>query len=576
LRTCPDGENLTTKMTATTEGATTLYTAEMAITMPRNPYRFKLLSKEGAYYLNAQGISRADSPDAHDFNLLADFHTPEWVSTAVFYEIFPDRFFNGDPANDIPEGAWENRGFKTQRRNWGDPPLPWQESGTLDFYGGDLPGITQKIDYLQELGVNALYLTPIFPARTNHRYDIVDFFSIDPYLGGDDALIALRHALNAVGMRLMLDVTLNHTGWTHPWFQEAQASAESPHYEFFTFNDHPHDYVSWLGIPSLVKWNYRSQKLRSRLYGAGDSVLRHWLREPFGIDGWRLDVANMQGKQGASQLGHEIGREIRAAVKDESPNAYLIGEHFHDGTPHLQGDELDASMNYQGFTFPVRRFLAGGDLGADWGADWNDTDVLDAEHMAEQWRRFMGVIPWVIARMQFNLLGSHDTTRILTVCKGDRRLAALGAILLYTFPGVPCVYYGDEIGMEGANDPFNRATMIWERERWDQDLFALHQKLGHLKATSAALRDGGFQILYAQDGLIAFQRQSPTERLIVVGWRGGSPDAGVHLPLWHADLADGVTLRDVMGGGTYTVMNGEIALGQLSAPTGLILAISGA
>lgn len=575
LRSCPDGEPWMIEMQPSLiQENTVWYKADLAVTMPVNPYRFKLITPEGAYYFTALGISRADAPDSGDFKLLADYPAPSWIKGAVFYEIFPDRFHNGDPSNDVRDGEWEVRGAKTKHRPWGEMPLHYREGRTLDFYGGDLQGITRKIDYLHDLGVNALYLTPIFSARTNHRYDIMDFFEVDPHLGGSEALIELRAGLDRVNMKLILDVTLNHTGWFHPWFQAAQASKDSSYYEFFTFNNHPNDYVSWLGHASLPKWNYRSQKLRDQLYRAEDSVLRYWLRSPFRIDGWRLDVANMQGKQGAVQLGHEIGREIRAAIKGHSPEAYLLGEHFHDGTPHLQGDELDASMNYQGFTFPVRRFLAGKDLGADWNANWADTHPLPAEFAAKQISRFMGAVPWVIAQQQFNLLGSHDTTRIMTVLDGDRALTRLAVVLLMTFPGVPCIYYGDEIGMTGGNDPFNRACMIWEPEKWDRDLYDLHRKLAALRKSAPALREGGFQVLYAEGSLLVYQRQSREQQLVVIGWRGGHNPLGARIPLWPGDIADGSVLHDLISGTSFTVKDGVINLLELSHGMGLILEVT--
>jgi alpha-glucosidase len=499
---------------------------------------------------------------------LANFAAPAWLRDAVFYQIFPDRFYNGDPSNDVPPGAWTVGSFTVQRRNWGEPILTWKEGGNLDFYGGDLVGITHKLDYLVSLGVNALYLNPIFAARSNHRYDVTDFYSIDPYLGGNSALANLRAALDAVNMRMILDVTLNHCGWFNRWFTEAQADPNAPTAEFFTFYEHPYQYEMWLGVPSLPKLNYRSQRLRELMYRGADSILRRWLKPPYRIDGWRLDVANMQGRQGAQQLGHEIGREIRAAVKSEGRDRYLMGENFFDGTPHLQGDELDAVMNYQGFTLPLWRWLGNYDHGKGYYPLTSDVPI-SAQTLAEQWTTFRAAVPFAIARQQYNLLDSHDTRRFLSIVNGNKALAKLGAVLLFTYLGVPSVYYGDEIGLAGENDPDNRRCMPWDETAWDHELLAHYKRLIALRRSASALCEGGFQQLYADSDLIAFQRQSAAQRLIVIGCRAARTATSV--PVWQGGVPEGAQFIDLLGGGTYSVQSGRVALGALQAGAAFIL-----
>ncbi len=569
LRSAPDGEQAFALMHETRRDSACRYlTAELKVTMPVNGYRFRLLTDEGIWHYNQLGVQRSEPLDCFDFKLLADFAAPLWLRDAVFYQIFPDRFYNGDPSNDVPPGAWTVGSFTVQRRKWGEPVMTWREGGNLDFYGGDLDGIRQKLDYLTALGVNALYLNPIFAARTNHRYDVTDFHTIDPYLGGNSALAELRTALDSAQMRLILDVTLNHCGWFNPWFSEAQADPKAPTAEFFTFYEHPERYEMWLGVPSLPKLNYRSQRLRELLYRAPDSVLRRWLQPPYRIDGWRLDVANMQGRQGAQQLGHEIGREIRAAVKAERPDCYLMGEHFFDGTPHLQGDELDAVMNYQGFTLPLWRWLSGYDHGAGYYPLTSKLPI-SAETLAEQWATFRAAVPFVVARQQYNLLDSHDTRRLLSIVGGDKALAKLGAVLLFTYLGVPSVYYGDEIGLAGENDPDNRRCMPWDEAEWDHDLLAHYKRLIALRRSASALCEGGFQHLYADADLIAYQRQSAAQRLIVIGCR--AEREAIRLPVWQGGIAEGATLRDLLGGAPYRVEGGCIALSELHKGTALIL-----
>ncbi|MFP4322250.1 MAG: maltodextrin glucosidase [Anaerolineales bacterium] len=566
LRTTPDGEAAYIEMGVEEDASPVRYwAADMPVTMPHNPYSFKLLTLEGAYYLTAAGISRAEKPSHSDFALLADYHMPGWVAETVFYQIFPDRFFNGDPSNDVQDGEMQLGQFTSHKREWGARPLPFSEGGSLDFYGGDLPGIAQKVDYLQDLGVNAIYLTPIFPAQSNHRYDIMDFYRIDPHLGGEEGLQTLRQALDAANMRLMLDVTPNHVSWKHIWFTTAQNDLNSPEAEYFTFYDEdPQKYEMWLGVPTLPKLNYASAALRQRMYAGEDAVLRHWLREPYRIDGWRLDVLNMTARQRMQQLDPDVGRGMRAAVKDENPEAFLLGEHFFDGTRHLQGDQLDATMNYQGFNFPLRRWLSGQDTGADHHMDdavgYIDPTLLPSEAFAEQTRAYLAAVPWVIARQQFNQLGSHDTMRFLSALGGDTDLMRLAVGLLMTFPGVPCVYYGDEVGLDGYRDPDNRRCMPWDENDWNKDLRYFYRQVIRLRRTAHALKFGGFQWLYATEDVICYQRQSTQQRLVVVGYRGENASQHTAIPVWHAGLPEGMKLTDLLSGQTVRVTDGAIEL----------------
>jgi alpha-glucosidase len=566
IRTAPDGENHLAPMQRTADdGVLQWWEGDLHVSMPKNHYRFKLITESGeAYHLNAAGISRVDRPDWFDFRIVADFQAPTWVYSSVFYEIFPDRFYNGDPELTPKPGEWTYRNFPVSNQAWGELPKPYKDSGNVNFYGGDLPGIAQKLDYLEELGVNAIYLTPIFVSTSNHRYDVSDFYHIDPHLGGDDGLAALRTALDAKKFRLILDITLNHCGFQNHWFTDAQKDLNSPTAEFFTFyqND-PNQYASWLGVRSLPKLNYRSEKLRAAMWGDEDSVMRRWLRAPYRIDGWRLDVANMQGKQGPYQLGHKIGRALRKAVKAENPDAYIFGEHFYDGTPHLQGDELDASMNYAGFTFALWQWLSGRENGLEWRPDSVDTQLLPAEDMAAQWTSYRAAIPYAIQLQQFLLLDSHDTARVSMKMGGDKALIKLAAFMQMTYPGVPCVYYGDEIGLEGGVDPDNRRTMPWDRAEWDQEMLAHYKKIIHLRRTQTALQTGGFQQLYAQDGLVSFLREATDQRLLVVGYRGAETRAMHWLPIWQAGFREGAKLVDLLSGKEYTVSEGAITLRQV-------------
>ncbi|HMQ31883.1 MAG TPA: maltodextrin glucosidase, partial [Chloroflexaceae bacterium] len=530
LRSCPDGEQSVAPMApAGADAVCRWYAVELPLGMLRTGYRFLLATDAGNRWYNAAGVLDHYPTDANDFKLLAEARAPAWVRDAVFYQIFPDRFADGDPANNVRDGEYSYGGKAVVARPWG--ALPNKATGGSEFFGGDLQGIAQRLDYLADLGVSALYLNPIFLAPSNHKYDVADYERVDPHLGGEQGLAELRAALDARGMRLMLDIVPNHCGVTHPWFTAAQADPKAPTAEFFSFSRHPDQYATWLGVSTLPRLDYRSERLRAMMYAGPDAIMRRWLRPPYAIDGWRIDVANMLGRQGPHNLGHKLGRGIRRAVKAERPDAYLLGEHFFDGTPHLQGDELDATMNYQGFTFPVWRWLAGREVSE---RPWADRAPMATEQMAAQWTAFRAAIPWQIATQQFNLLGSHDTPRLRTVLGGDLGLVRVAAALLFTYPGVPCLYYGDELGLQGGPDPDCRRCMPWDEAEWDHELRAFFQTLARLRREAPALRWGGFQQLYAAGDTVAFQREAPEQRLVVVARRA---DDGLRaLPVRHAGL----------------------------------------
>lgn len=574
LRTTPNGEqHLQAMRLAGTSAVARWWEIELELRMPRTNYRFYLDSPAGGYWYAATGMTRHSPTDAADFVILANFDAPAWVQDSVFYQIFPDRFWDGNPDDNVSTGEYEVHGKPTIARAWGELPRSHSETGASEFYGGDLQGIVQKLDYLADLGVSALYLTPIFTAPTNHKYDVADYKSVDPHFGGDSALVALRNALDERHMQLMLDIVPNHSGSTNTWFRAAQADPASPTADFYTFHEYPQNYEAWMGLRSLPKLNYASERLRQYMYAAGDSVMRYWLQPPFRIDGWRIDVANMLARQNAIQLGHKVGRGMRRAVKAEKPDAYLIGEHFFDGTSHLQGDELDATMNYQGFMFPVLQWLSDFDTARVWRRDWPDKRAIPAEVMAAQWQSFLGAIPWQVALQQFNLLGSHDTPRILTHFGEDVQRVRLASALLFTFPGVPCVYYGDEIGMSGGHDPDNRRCMLWDEQHWNTDLRDWFKALIHLRRQSPALRHGGFQLVYAAGDSVAYLREAPDERLLIVVRR--AVDDLAALPVRHAALPDGSRLRDVLTGQEAIVSSGVLAHASLSSVGASIWRITG-
>jgi alpha-glucosidase len=563
LRTCPDGEQSFVEMQPRDENAVCRWwEAALTVTMPLTGYRFLLFTNDGVWWYNGSGLQRHVPTDLEDFKLLADYAAPAWVRDTVFYQIFPDRFADGDPANNVRDAEWNIGGHPARARQWGEPLSNIPHADMVEFFGGDLQGVEQHLDDLIDLGVNALYFTPIFTSFSNHRYDVADYENVDPHLGGDDALISLRRAMHERGLRLMLDIVPNHCGVRHPWFQAAVQNPFAPTADFFTFQHHPDQYESWLGVRSLPKLNYRSAALRQAMYAGPQAIFRKWLREPFSIDAWRIDVANMLARQGADQLGHEIGRGIRRAVKEENPQAYLLGENFFDGSAQLQGDIWDAVMNYAGFAHPVWYWLGGFFVRQHSEPYFAASDVpWSTQALVDTWQAYRAAVPWVIAQQQFNLLGTHDTARICHVVECQSGLSRLAVALLLTYPGVPCVYYGDEIGLDGDT----RACMNWDRSTWDHDLRAFYQRLINLRKTSPALIDGGFQVLLVEENTFAYLRDSDREQIIVVAHRDAVNRSAGPLPVAHGAIPDGTEFVEVISGARATVENGHLPLPEMTA-----------
>ena len=573
LRYFPDGEQSFIRMEKTGEDTACIWwAADFPIEEPVAHYRFLLEAEDGMWWLTAAGAQIQVPLDVLDFKILADYDAPMWIHDAVFYQIFPDRFANGDTSNDPHPDSYEYHGHRPKTFPWGQPPDA-DVNGSMIFYGGDIQGITQHLDYIEQLGINTIYLNPIFTAYSNHKYDVIDYEHVDPHLGGDDALIEFRKALDERHMRYLLDIVPNHCGYKHPWFLAAQADWQAPEAEFFTFDVHPTSYKSWLGVSSLPKLNYRSAELRRRIYEGDDSVFRRWLRPPFGADGWRVDVANMLARQGRSQMGHDISRAIRRAVKDTRPDAYLMGENFFDASPQLQGDQFDGVMNYMGFGTPLLHWLRGYRQGA-WGMkemiispiQWA-TEALDLV-----WRERRATIPWVIALQQYNVVDSHDTERIRTIVKENDALHRLAALVQLTVPGVPGLYYGDEIGLTDLPIIGSRNCMPWNESEWNHDLLDFYRKLIKLRKDSDILKWGGWQMLIVEEDTFAYQREGVTGRMLVIAHRGATPRPADPLPVAHGGIVDGTVFREFFSGTELTVKDGNLPIGE--HPQGATLWVS--
>jgi neopullulanase len=483
--------------------------------------------------------------------------TPDWVRDAVFYQVFPDRFASSDR---VPKpGPLEA---------WDAPPT------NHGFKGGDLVGIAERLPYLQDLGVTALYLTPIFASASNHRYHTYDYFTVDPLLGGDQALRELLDAAHARGMRVVLDGVFNHTGrgfW--PFHHVLENGAGSPYVDWFQFHpealhgrrpfrpypwaadvdDAPDEpslhgiddahgdeslrrfgYRAWWGLPALPKLNTSNPAVREYLF----SVAEHWLR--FGIDGWRLDVP--------TEIRDEaFWQEFRRRCRAVNPDAYIVGEIWHVATDWLRGDRFDAVMNYP-LAQAILGYAAQGHLNEpvvrahhEYGGT---VHRRDGATFGAELERLMSVYDPAITEVQLNLLGSHDSPRFRTMASGDQDSYHLAVLLQATLPGAPCTYYGDEIGLSGGNDPGCRGAFPWSEARWDRAGLAWTRDAFRARHAMAALRRGTFRVAGATEDAVAFLRGTVAahggEAVLVAVNAGDSP---VDVPAFAPELG-GATLID--------------------------------
>ena len=441
------------------------------------------------------------------------------MADQVFYQIFPDRFARSSSRDAEQDKVYYHHaaGQEIVLRDW-DEPVTAQAGGST-FYGGDLDGISEKLPYLKKLGVTALYLNPVFTAPSVHKYDTEDYRHVDPQFGGDQALMRLRQKTQQQGMRLVLDGVFNHSGDSHTWFDRYQRGSggachnpESPWRDWYSFSP---DGVAldWLGYASLPKLDYQSESLVNEIYRGEDSIVRHWLKAPWNMDGWRLDVVHMLGEAGGARnnLKHVAG--IVQAAKETQPEAYVFGEHFGDARQWLQADAEDAAMNYRGFTFPLWGFLANTDISYD-------PQQIDAQTCMAWMENYRAGLSHQQQLRMFNQLDSHDTARFKSLLGNDVARLPLAVVWLFSWPGVPCIYYGDEVGLDGDNDPFCRKTFPWQAEKQDVTLLALYQRMAKLRHSIPALRYGGCQVVYAEDNVVVFLRVYQQQRVLVAINRG--------------------------------------------------------
>jgi alpha-glucosidase len=501
-----DGEPRGVEAVVDEETATDVWwRAEFPVWNPVTRYRWLLAGGDVGYaWVNALGPAPHEVTDADDFVVTAGPPAPPWHVESVAYQIFPDRFATTRLDAATPEWAI--------RREWDALPTGRGRPTPYELYGGDLRGVEQHLDHVDALGANLIYLTPFFPATSSHRYDATSFDHVDPLLGGDDALRSLCEAAHARGIRVIGDITLNHTGFRHEWFERAKADPQAPERSFYLFDDAiPHGYEAWLGIPTLPKLDWRSDELRRRFA----EVMQRYV--DLGLDGWRVDVANMVGRYRDVDLNGDVAKWARAQVGD----ALLIAEHGHDFRPDLGVRGWHGVMNYAGFLRPLWTWLLRDDPDPEqqeqfWGISVG-VPQLDGAQAVEALRRFRAGVPWEAVLNSWNLLDSHDTARFRTIAgTPERHLAGVG--LQMTLPGVPMVFAGDELGLEGAWGEDARRTMPWG-EPWDEEFLGAFRELIRLRRTLPALARGGIRWVSVERDTIAFLRETRDERLLCVASR---------------------------------------------------------
>jgi glycosidase len=460
---------------------------------------------------------------------------PAWVQDSIFYQIFPDRFANGDPTND-PSNV----------QPWGEKPTVW------DFQGGDLQGVIQHLDYLTDLGINAIYFNPIFQATSNHRYNTSNYYEIDPKLGTLEDFQVLRDEIHRRGMRFILDGVFNHCGRGFFAFVDVLENQEHSAYrDWFHIKRFPlqaykpgdaRNYLGWYKLKSLPKFNTRNPQVRKFIF----DVARYWVDQ--GIDGWRLDVPNEIDDD-------SFWAEFRQVVKQANPEAYLLGEIWATDPRWVGPDHFDGLMNY-----PLRDALIELIL---------EKNIL-ANKFIKELGSLMSTYPRENTYAHYVPLGSHDTSRLMTVVKGDQRKLMLFYLMLFCFPGAPAIYYGDEIGLKGGKDPDCRRAFPWDEERWDHDLRNYIQQLISLRRKTASLRRGDVNFIACPtNGIVAMARTLQGSSTLMV-FNATEKSIDFRLPVGEIGWTESEPIIDLLSKELYIISEGQISL-QLSSYQGFIL-----
>ena len=577
-----------------TQGEFDYYTFETRLGEEPFRYCFEVQSGTEKYYYGRCGISR-EILEYYNFVVVPGFSTPDWAKGAVMYQIFTDRFYNGDKSNDVETNEYYYIGDYSQRvTNWDKYPA---NMGVREFYGGDLQGVMDKLDYLQDLGVEVVYFNPLFVSPSNHKYDIQDYDYIDPHYGkivddggevlpngvtdnsqatkykkrttglknleaSNELFIKLVEELHRRGMKVILDGVFNHCGSFNKWMDReriyegeedyepgAYVSADSPYRSYFRFfkegpENWPYNgnYDGWWGHDTLPKLNYEdSVKLENYILYIG----RKWVSPPYNVDGWRLDVAADLGR--SNEYNHEFWQKFRRAVKDANPNALILAEHYGDPSDWLKGDEWDTVMNYDAFMEPVTWFLTGLEKHSD---EAREELLGNIDNFIGSMAHHMSNMLTPSLQVAMNELSNHDHSRFLTRTNHmvgrvehlgpeaaneyvNKAVMREAVVMQLTWVGAPTVYYGDEAGVCGFTDPDNRRTYPWGHE--DQELIAFHKEAIRIHKEHPALKTGSLKILGGEENILSYARFKGHDRIIVV-INNRSERAEVKVPVWEAEI----------------------------------------
>ena len=567
-------------------------------------YYFEIRSGSEVCYYNRCGVSERVVSD-YDYVVCPGFRTPKWAKGAVMYQIFTDRFCNGDPDNDVEDREYYYIGdYSRKVTDWNRYPATMD---VREFYGGDLKGVWDKLDYLQDLGVEVLYFNPIFVSPSNHKYDIQDYDYIDPHYGvivedGGNILAEGNHEnANATkyqkrvtdkknleasneffvqfveevhrrGMKVILDGVFNHCGSFNKWLDReriyekqegyapgAYVSADSPYRSYFRFFQEERErwpyngsYDGWWGHDTLPKLNYEdSPKLEAYIF----EIAKKWVSPPYNADGWRLDVAADLGR--SNEYNHEFWKKFRKVVKEANPEALILAEHYGDPSEWLEGDEWDTIMNYDAFMEPVTWFLTGMEKHSDEARE----DLRgNADAFVNAIRHHMSNMMTPSLQVSMNELSNHDHSRFLTRTNHRvGRVQELGAeaanenvnvavmreavVMQMTWPGAPTVYYGDEAGVCGFTDPDNRRTYPWGHE--DQELIAFHREMIRIHKQYPVFREGSVQMLEWRENVLAYARTDQNQRIVVIINNSDALEE-VTVPVWQAEIPMRGRMRRLM------------------------------
>lgn len=517
------------------------------------------------YAEKKSNLIKADTP--------ASTASIDWLKNGVIYQIFPDRFCNGDNANDVQTNSYIHAGKPTVRREWTESPKgkAGEDQGQI-FFGGDLAGIRKKLTYIRkEVGANIIYLTPVFKAPSNHKYDTADYDVVDPAFGTNLDLSALSAQIhksqNGKVGHLILDGVFNHTGDSHKWFGKYEAapgqlgafqSQQSPYSEFYTFSAWPDKYACFMTFDSLPKLNFGSDEVRRRIFTTPDSVAQRYLKAPYNIDGWRLDApkhADANGGNGENEFNHALWRDFRRSIKDVNSKAAIIGEYWGNARDWTAaGDQWDGATNFEGFTQPVSQWITGKTF-------TGEPAPFTVSQFDRQLKLTRDEYPVAVQQSMSNHLSNHDIPRFAERADGEIRKTILAHIFQMTYIGVPTIYYGDEYGMTGGADPDNRKPMDWSKARANNPSISMCRKLIAIRKKFPALRTGSFTTIKTDDtsNIYCYARSNNTEKVLVV-LNNDSCEKLAEVPLSGLDLTDGTVAQDELSHHRYTIRAQKITV----------------